>query len=71
VRLFGSVALGKERTDSDVDFLVEFESDRSLVDEIALIEELQAFLERPVDIAEPDALHGYIKDKILSEAAFL
>lgn len=71
VRVFGSVIRGEERADSDVDFLVEFEADRSLLDEVALIQDLAAFLQRPVDVAEPEALHWYVKDKILGEAVDL
>ena len=32
VRIFGSVARGDARSDSDLDLLVEFEADRSLLD---------------------------------------
>jgi predicted nucleotidyltransferase len=32
VRIFGSVARGEERPDSDIDFLVELEPGRSLFD---------------------------------------
>ena len=42
VRIFGSVARGEERADSDIDFLVELEADRSLLDRIALIQDLEA-----------------------------
>ncbi|WP_081671687.1 nucleotidyltransferase family protein [Paenibacillus antibioticophila] len=30
ISLFGSAARGEEREDSDIDFLVEFEEDKSL-----------------------------------------
>jgi hypothetical protein len=68
VRLFGSVARGDNRPDSDVDFLVEMEPGRSLLDVGALLMELQDLLGRKVDIVEPEALHWYIRDRVLQEA---
>ena len=44
VRIFGSVARGKARHDSDVDFLVEIEAGRSLLDRIGLIQDLEDLL---------------------------
>lgn len=68
VRIFGSVARGEARPDSDVDFLVELEPRRSLMDLSGLLLDLQDLLGRRVDVAEPDALHWYTKDRILNEA---
>lgn len=44
MRIFGSVARGEARPDSDVDFLVEIEAGRSLLDRIALIQDLEELL---------------------------
>lgn len=41
MRVFGSVARGEARADSDVDFLVEIEPGRNLLDRIALIQEIE------------------------------
>jgi predicted nucleotidyltransferase len=41
VRVFGSVASGRERPDSDVDFLVEFEPGRTALDLSELILDLE------------------------------
>jgi len=68
VRVFGSVARGDSRPDSDVDFLVEMEPGRSLLDIGALLMDLQQLLGRSVDIVEPDGLHWYIRDQVLQEA---
>ena len=68
VRVFGSVARGEARPDSDVDFLVEMETDRSLFDFCHLIRDLQDLLGRKVDLVEPVALHWYIRDQVLQEA---
>ncbi len=45
VRIFGSVARCEEQENSDVDFLVDMESDRSLLDRIGLIQ--REFNENP------------------------
>jgi uncharacterized protein len=71
VRIFGSVARGEAREDSDVDFLVEIEPKRSLFDYIALMQDLSELLGRKVDIAEPDNLHDLIREKVLREAVIL
>ncbi len=68
VRVFGSVARGEARPDSDVDFLVELEPRRSLMDLGGLLADLEDLLSRKVDVAEPDGLHWYIRDRVLQEA---
>jgi hypothetical protein len=68
IRLFGSVARGDSRPDSDVDLLVEMEPGPSLLDIGALLMELQQLLGRRVDIVEPEGLHWYIRDQVLQEA---
>ena len=50
IAVFGSVARGEERPDSDLDFLVEFESGSSLFDLVRLQADLRALLSRPVDV---------------------
>ena len=71
VRIFGSVARGKARPDSDVDFLVEIEAGRSLLDRIGLIQDLEDLLGRKVDVAKAENLHERIRDRVLKEAIFL
>lgn len=68
VRVFGSVARGEATPDSDLDLLVEFEPNRSLLDHSGLKIELEEFLGRKVDIVEPQALHWYIRDEVLRQA---
>lgn len=68
VRVFGSVARGDARPDSDVDFLVELESGRSLLDHVHLVDDLAALLQKKVDLVEQDGLHWYIRDQVLKEA---
>ena len=71
VRVFGSVARGEAKEDSDVDFLLELEAQRSLFDYIALMQDLAELLGRQVDIAQPGDLHELIREKVLKEAVIL
>ncbi len=68
VRVFGSAVRGETRPDSDVDFLVDLEEGRSLMDLGGLLMDLQKLLGRNVDIVTEKGLHWYIKDQILREA---
>ncbi len=68
VRVFGSVARGEARPDSDVDFLVRMEPGRSIFDLAALVAELEALLGRPVDVVPDDAIYWLLRRRILSEA---
>lgn len=68
IRVFGSVARGTARPDSDIDFLVEFDPDRSLMDYSRLLMDLQDLLGRKVDVATEQSLHRLIRDRVLKEA---
>ena len=68
VRIFGSVVRGEDRPDSDVDFLVELQADRSLLDRVALIQDLEDLLGRKVDVATVKGLRDVWRDRILKEA---
>jgi uncharacterized protein len=50
VRLFGSVARGDERPESDIDLLVDFTKDSSLFDLMRMTRELEGLLGHPVDV---------------------
>jgi predicted nucleotidyltransferase len=65
--IFGSVARGEERPESDVDFLVEFEPGRTLFDLAGLCLDLEEELGRPVDVVTRGGLHPKLKDRILEE----
>ena len=68
VRVFGSVARGDARPDSDIDFLVRLESGRSLLDLARLLRELQSFLGPKVDIVTDAGLRPRIRPHVLREA---
>lgn len=68
VRIFGSVARGEADSASDVDFLVELQSGRSLFDLGGLQFELEALLGRPVDVVTERGLKARIRERVLREA---
>jgi predicted nucleotidyltransferase len=68
LRVFGSVARGESRPDSDIDFLVEFEPGRSLLDQAALLLDLQDLLGLKVDIVSEGGINPRMRDRILKEA---
>ena len=71
VRVFGSTARGDDRQDSDVDFLVDVEPGRTLLDVIALEQDLQELLGRNVQVLTDGGLSPYLQQRILAEAASL
>jgi uncharacterized protein len=68
VRVFGSVARGEEREDSDIDLLVEFNPGTSLLTHAGLVIALEELLGRTVEIASERGLRPRYRDRILGEA---
>lgn len=68
VRVFGSAARGDAGPESDVDLLVELDPNRSLLDHVALLQDLEDMLSMKVDVVNERALHPCIKDRVLCEA---
>jgi predicted nucleotidyltransferase len=68
VRVFGSVARGEADGQSDVDFLVEMEPGRSLLDLGGLQMELEALLGCSVDVVTERALKARVREHVLREA---
>ena len=71
VRVFGSVARGEADAQSDIDFLVEMEPGRSLLDMGGLLMDLQDLLGRKVDVVSVKGLKARIRDRVLREAVAL
>jgi predicted nucleotidyltransferase len=68
LRIFGSVARGDDDAQSDVDFLVDLEKGRSLMDLGGLLVDLEHILGRSVDVITEKGLRTRIRDRVLSEA---
>ena len=71
VRVFGSVARGRADAKSDVDFLVELEPGRSLLDLGGLLMDLQGLLQCKVDVVTVRGLRQRIRQRVLKEAVLL
>jgi uncharacterized protein len=68
VRVFGSVARGQADERSDIDFLVDMKSGRSLLDLGGLLEDLRELLSQPVDVVTERGLKSRIRERVLREA---
>jgi predicted nucleotidyltransferase len=68
IRVFGSVARGDARPDSDVDFLVRVGPNHSRFFPGGLVMDLEELLGRKVDVVEAEGLRESLRDRVLSEA---
>ncbi len=66
--LFGSVARGEDRPESDIDLLVEFNRPTSLFELFAIRRRLEAILGHRVDLVPRDGLKPRMRDAVLREA---
>ena len=71
VRVFGSSVRGDSRKDSDVDFLLEIEPGRTLLDILAIKQDLEDFLQTDVDVVTEEAISPYFRDEIIRDAVSL
>lgn len=65
--VFGSWARGEAEAGSDVDFLVEFEEGRSLLDLVGLRQDLTDALGVEADVVTYASLHPLLRDQVLRE----
>lgn len=68
IRVFGSVARGEARPDSDVDLLVSLQEPVGLIRLARLQRQLSEWLGCKVDLVTPGGLHPALRDGILAEA---
>jgi len=66
--IFGSVARGEARDDSDIDILVEFSGPIGLLEFVRLKRLLGTLLGSRVDLVTAGALKKQLREKILAEA---
>jgi predicted nucleotidyltransferase len=68
VRVFGSVARGGARPESDVDFLIDVEPVTSPWFPAGLILDLEKLLEKRVEVVTERGLHPMLRAEVLREA---
>ena len=71
LRIYGSIATGKEHPASDLDLLIDLPKGHSLLGLISLRQELEDLLGCPVDVSEAENLHPLIRSQILEQALAL
>ncbi len=71
IRVFGSVATGENKPDSDVDFLVNLDSGRTIFDLALFLGDMRDLLGAEVDVIESRSVHPYIRDRVMAEAVGL
>lgn len=65
--LFGSFVRGENTERSDIDILVEFEGEKSLLDLSSLKIDLEEALGRRVDVLTYNSINPLLKERILKE----
>jgi len=68
LELFGSIARGDARPDSDVDLLVKFTEVPGFFGYVRLRNRLEEILGRRVDLVMPSGLHPRLRERVLREA---
>lgn len=71
VRVFGSLARGDSAPDSDLDILITLDPDRSLLDIVAVKQDLEDLLQVKVDVVTEAAISPYIREQVLKDAISL
>jgi len=71
IRLFGSVARGEERPDSDIDLLIDLDDKHGFGDYLGFIEELERMFARRVEIVIDRSLSPHLRPFIDKEAQAL
>ncbi|MGA2881716.1 MAG: nucleotidyltransferase family protein [Bryobacteraceae bacterium] len=68
IRVFGSVARGEARPDSDVDFLIDVDPVTSSWFPAGLVQDLESLLGRRVEVVTERGLNHLIREDVLREA---
>lgn len=71
IQIFGSVASGEQDSESDIDFLVEMEKGKSLLDRLGFKYELEKLLQKKVDVISVRALKERMRESVLKCAVQL
>ena len=71
VLVFGSCVRGEMHEDSDIDFLVDFEAEYTLLDIAGLLVGLEDLLGRKVDVVDRRSLRKELQETVFREARAL
>ena len=71
IGLFGSVIRGEQRTDSDIDILIDLPEEADLLDLIGLGQYLEERLHHKVDVVPKASLRAEIRERVLQEVHYL
>ncbi len=71
IGLFGSTARGEATNDSDLDFLVEFDIRKSLLEVVRFKRELSESLGKNVDLLTEAAISPYLRENILQDLTII
>jgi predicted nucleotidyltransferase len=68
IRVFGSLARGEHRPDSDLDLLVDYVPGHGGFAFVEFCERVEELLQRDVDVVTEKSLHPIIRERVLAEA---
>lgn len=70
--LFGSIARGDDRPDSDIDIMIEVDPDAHITvfDYVGLKEYFAGLFESPVDVVSRDGLKPYVRPSATADAIY-
>ena len=70
--LFGSVARGDNRSDSDIDIMIEIDPDTPMTvfDYMGLKDYIAALFDGPVDVVNRDGLKPYVRPAATADAIY-
>jgi len=70
--LFGSVARGDDRPDSDIDVMIEVDPEAHIgvYEYVALKEYIASLFDRPIDVVSRDALKPYVRPAATTDAIY-
>ncbi|MBU1122518.1 MAG: nucleotidyltransferase family protein [Candidatus Omnitrophica bacterium] len=71
VALFGSCVRDEMRAESDIDILIDIQSDISLLGFVGLKQKVEKAIGRKVDLVEYDTLKPLLRERILKEQVVL
>lgn len=71
VGVFGSVIRGEQRDGSDIDVLVDLDSNADLLDLIGIGQYLEELLHARVDVVPKASLRQEFRDQVLKEVRYL